>query len=154
MRGTLRIFRTPGFEVSEIYSFLDIFLHDGGKAHLLLSDGIILDMRDIFSGDEMGRIFIQRILTSHQLERILMDSDENPFLIIIRSEVISEWKPVALEGIYDILRIKALFRGCHIWMNVVGPSGIFEKYLGEWRFIQRREIAERGLYAWDAQPQQ
>jgi hypothetical protein len=154
MRGTLRIFRTQGFEVSGIHNFLDMFLQDGGKIHLLLSDGIILDMRDIFSEDEMQYIFIQRVLTSHQLERILMDSDESPFFIAIRSDVISEWKPVALEGLYDILRIKALFRGCHIWMNIVGSSGVFEKYLGEWRFLQRREKYERGLYAWDGQHQQ
>ena len=154
MRGTLRIFRTEALETGDIYRFLDRFLQDHGRVHLLVSDGVILDLRSMFSNEERDRIYVQRVLTSYQFERILMDSDENPFFIAIRSDVISEWKVITIESIYDILRIKSMFRGCHIWMNIVGPPGIFQKYLGEWRFRKVHEDTGRGLYAWDGQHQQ
>jgi hypothetical protein len=153
MRGILRIFRTKSLETSRILEFTDLFLIEYGKVHLLLSDGIILDLRSMFDGDQLESIFIQRILTSYQLEKILMDSDDMPFYMIIRSEVISDWKKNTLEGIYDILKIKTNYRGCNIWMNIVGNSGTFEKYLGEWRFHTASERKNMGIYAWEDQPQ-
>lgn len=154
MRGMLRIFRTKSLETAKIFEFIDSFLMDYGKIHLLLSDGIILDLRSMFDGDQLESIFIQRILTSYQLEKILMDSDDMPFYMAIRSEVISDWKKSTLEGIYDILKIKTNYRGCNIWMHIVGNSGVFEKYLGEWRFHTAAERKNMGIYAWEEQPRQ
>ena len=130
MHGIMRIFRTAEFSISNFEEFLNLFTGDFQNAHFLMSDGIMLDFRKIFPETMLQRIMVQRILTCYQLQKILMDSDENPHYISVTSLVMESWPSRIIESIHDIMKIKAYYRGTVIFMNVVGNGGVFEKYLG------------------------
>ncbi len=76
------------------------------------------------------RIIVQRILTSYQLQRILMDSDERPHYIALSSGVLNTWDGMIIAGIYDIIRIKSYYHGCTIYLNIIGDPGKLSRYMG------------------------
>ncbi len=154
MRGTLRIFRTPKFSIEGLEEFIRISLKSYGEVHFLLTDGIMLNFRDILSPEIMPMVMVQRILTSYQLQKILMDSDQNPCYISATSSVIEAWPSSIVESIYDILKIKTQYHGAIVFLNIVGHGGVFEKYLGN-RVLSRNSVEDRGgLYSWEEQFQQ
>ena len=154
MRGTLRIFRTQKFSVESLEEFIRISLKSYGEMHFLLTDGIMINFREVLSPEIMPMVLVQRILTSYQLQKILMDSDQNPYYISVTSAVIEAWPSSVVESIYDILKIKAQYHGAIVYLNIVGHGGVFEKYLGN-RILSRNSVEERGgLYSWEEQFQQ
>ncbi len=154
MRGTLRIFRTSKFSVEDLGEFIGIALKSYGEVHFLLTDGIMLNFRDIIPQEIMHMVMVQRILTSYQLQKILMDSDRNPYYISVTSSVIETWPPSVVESIYDILKIRTQYHGTIVYLNIVGHGGVFEKYLGN-RILSRNNVEDRGgLYSWEEQFQQ
>lgn len=154
MHGTLRIFRTPKFSTRDLSEFMKIALSSFQEFHFLLTDGIMLNFRGTFPDEVLPAIKVQRILTSYQLQKILMDSDENPYYISVASAVIDTWPASIIESIYDIMKIKSYYRGGIIFMNIVGKSGVFEKYFGN-RVFERGNAGSRGgLYSWEEQFQQ
>lgn len=151
MRGTLRIFRTLKFSESGISEFMKMSLPVSREFHFLLTDGIMLNLDDLFPGDLLSSIQVQRILTSYQLQKILMDSDDLPYYIVATSPVMETWPSAVIEGIYDIMKIKSYYHGSIIFLHIVGNGGIFEKYLGN-RILAGRSAGSRGgLYSWDEQ---
>ncbi len=154
MHGTLRIFRTPAFSHEWFSEFIKMSLNQHSEFHLLITDGIMMDFRSLFSENILQSIKVQRILTSYQLQKILMDSDDSPYYISATTAVIETWPSAVVESIYDIMKIKTHYRGGIIFLNVVGQSGIFEKYLGN--RVLAREYSHRkgGLYSWEEQFQQ
>ena len=141
MHGTMRIFRTAEFSISNFEEFLNLFIEDFQNVHFLMSDGIMLDFRKIFPEAMLQRIMLQRILTCYQLQKILMDSGENPHYISATSSVMESWPSRIIESIHDIMKIKAYYRGAVIFFNIVGNGGVFEKYLG-------RRILPAGTPGW------
>ena len=141
MHGSLRIFRTGSFDIKNLERFLEL-AQDYENPHLLVSDGILLSTSYI-----KNDLVIQRILTSNQLQKILIDMDDSPCYIIIASSVIESWKKIIVESIYDILKAKS-YRGAIIFMNIVGKHGIFEFYFG------KRVISEEGFNLWVERYQQ
>ncbi|MCL4332805.1 MAG: hypothetical protein M1162_04755 [Candidatus Thermoplasmatota archaeon] len=116
------------------YNHLERFfseVHDMEKAHLLITDGIVIDYADYMDKESMDKVYVQRILTPYQLEKILMGSDNNPHMIILRSEVLETWSASALQSIQDILSIKSGFYGCHVELCIVGRPGMYQMYLGK-----------------------
>jgi len=97
---------------------------------------------------------VQRILTSYQMQKALMETDNDPHFIGIRSEIISSWEPDILQSIYDIMKIKSYYRGCMIYFYVIGEPGIFMQYMGK-RFVSLEHNVEKhvegGLYSWEEQ---
>lgn len=153
MYGNLRIFRTEGFEISKFYDFINRYRDLGGRMHFLVSDGIIVDFLHMIPEDLPDSIIVQRILTSYQLQRILMDSDSDPHFIAIRSGIISSWPLDVVQSIYDVMRIKSYYHNCGIYVNIVGQKGIFENYLGKMLSVPvDTEEREGGLYQWEEQP--
>lgn len=151
MRGTLRIFRTPKFSVEDLGEFIRISLKSYGEVHFLLTDGIMINFSEIIPPDIMPVVMVQRVLTSYQLQKILMDSDQNPYYISVTSAVIETWPSSVVESIYDILKIKTQYHGSIVFLNIVGHGGIFEKYLGN-RILSRNNMEDRGgLYSWEEQ---
>lgn len=149
MHGTLRIFRTPSFDLEEMSEFINRFSPDSGEFHFLLTDGIMMNFRDTFPEDLLSRMYVQRILTSYQLQRILVDSDRSPYYIAVSSGVIDTWPLAVVEGIYDVMKIKSYYNGGTIFVNIVGHGGLFEKYLGN-RILSRRDAGSNGgLYSWE-----
>ncbi len=154
MRGTLRIFRTSKFNLEALEEFLKISLRSYGEVHFLLTDGIMINFRDVFPPEVLPIVMVQRILTSYQLQKILMDSDENPYYISVASAVIETWPSSVVESIYDILKIKTQYHGAMVFLHIVGHGGVFEKYLGN-RILSRNNVEDRGgLYSWEEQFQQ
>ena len=141
MQGSLRIFRTGSFDTKNLGQFLEL-VQDYENPRLLVSDGILLN-----TGSIRKDLVIQRILTSNQLQRILIDMDDSPCYILITSPVIESWKKIIVESIYDILKVKS-YRGAIIFMNIVGKKGIFEFYFG------KRVISEEGFNLWAERYQQ
>ena len=154
MRSYLRIFRTGKLALDELYAFMEK-LHEYGKIHFLVSDGIMLDLTWIFPDDLGIDVRMQRILTSYQLQRILLESDNSPHFIAVVSDVIASWEMESVESIYEIMKIKAYYHRCPISMNIVGKEGVYENYLGK-RVIEkgRGKNLDRGLYQWEEQHQQ
>lgn len=154
MHGTLRIFRTSKFNLEALEEFIRISLRNHREVHFLLTDGIMINFRDVFPPEIMPMVMVQRILTSYQLQKILMDSDDNPYYISVSSAVIETWPSSVIETIYDILKIKTQYRGAIVFLHIVGQRGVFEKYLGN-RILSRNNAADRGgLYSWEEQFQQ
>ena len=80
VRGNLRYVRKERFDSSEVREFM---IWAGGlydRAHLLLTDSIILDLRFLLDLDV--KVAVQRILNPHQLQRVLMTSDNYPVFIL------------------------------------------------------------------------
>lgn len=125
VRGNLRYVRKEKFDSSEIREFMAWAGETYSKAHLLLTDSIILDLR--FLLDLEIRVAVQRILNPHQLQRVLMTSDNNPFFIAARSEIISSWPVEIIESLYDIMRIKTYSLGCRVFFFVFGPAWVYER---------------------------
>lgn len=153
MHGTLRIFRTPAFSTSWFSEFMEMSTGHG-EWHFLLTDGIIVDFRKAFPGDTLPSIKVQRILTSYQLQKILLDSDNNPYYISAASAVVETWPSAVIEGLYDILKIKTHYHGCIIFLNIVGSGGVFEKYFGNRVLSRGKGRSGGGLYSWEEQFQQ
>lgn len=149
MYGTLRIFRTPEFSSEGLSEFMKVALSGYEEFHFLLTDGIMMDFRDVFPENLLPSIKVQRILTSYQLQKILIDSDDSPYYISATSGVMETWPSSIVESIYDIMKIKTHYRGGTIFMNIVGQGGVFEKYLGN-RVLARGGPGGRGgLYSWE-----
>ncbi|WP_156769110.1 hypothetical protein [Thermoplasma volcanium] len=102
------------------YPIIEDLLHQYSSFHLLLSDGIVIDEDKINDGAR-----IQRILTVHQLVRILVDQDEDPYIILIRHDVVNGWNNEDIENLYDVMRIKSYYRNCDIYFVVLGGTNIF-----------------------------
>ncbi|HKJ97111.1 MAG TPA: hypothetical protein VJ944_05165 [Thermoplasmataceae archaeon] len=151
MRSYLRIFRTGSFDFDELYAFMEK-VHEYGKMHFLISDGIMLDLPQTFPEGSGLDIRIQRILTSYQLQRILLESDNSPHFIAVVSGVISSWAMESVESFYEIMKIKSYYHRCPISMNIVGKGGVYENYLGK-RVLEppKRRVVEGGLYQWEEQ---
>ncbi len=124
MRGNLRYVRREKFDSSEIREFMVWADEAFDKAHLLLTDSILLDLRFLLELEI--RVAVQRILNPHQLQRVLMTSDNNPFFIAARSEIISAWPMEIIESLQEIMRIKAYSLGCHVFFFVFGPAWVYE----------------------------
>lgn len=124
----LRISVQPEVNFQELREIMGSFMDSHEKVHLVLSDGIILTKESM--GNLHERIAVQRILNPHQLKSILMEDDDEPHVILLRSEIIESWKPSDIESLYDILKIKSYGRGCWISVNIVGSGGVYENYLG------------------------
>ncbi|MFG1519580.1 MAG: hypothetical protein AAE977_03780 [Thermoplasmataceae archaeon] len=154
MAGRLKIWREDKFEQSSVVAFLDKFQSEE-SIHLVLSDGIIIDPQIIKEHDTEGKLKIQRILTPYQLERILMESDNYPYMICIRSDIIDSWSVHVMESLYDIMRIKSNFYGCIMETLIVGQHGIFENYFGR-KFYNPIDTTKYkdGLYTWEEAPLQ
>ncbi|HLH86487.1 MAG TPA: hypothetical protein VKU79_06475 [Thermoplasmataceae archaeon] len=129
MRGTLRIFRTDTFMPAVAAQVINATWSEAETLHVLVSDGIMFDPRTIIPADRMEKVMVQRILTSYQLEKILMDSDNFPFYICVSSSTISSWKLQSIEAINEIMRIKSYYHGCRITFHIVGPPGLFNVHL-------------------------
>lgn len=135
MYGTLSIFRTDSLRLDNLRHFLEL-ASNYGDPHLLVSDGILLNI-----GALQTEIRIQRILTSNQLQKILVDMDSSPCYILLSSNVVETWKRVIVESIYDVIKLKS-YQGSIIFMNIVGKPGIFELYFG------KRVMSEEGFKLW------
>ncbi len=149
MRTYLRIFRTGRFDTEELYSFMDR-IREYGRMHFLVSDGVMLDLGKVFPDGSGIDVRMQRILTSYQMQRILLESDSSPHFIVIISDVISEWAVESVQSIYEIMRVKSYYHRCPISMNIVGKKGVYESYLGKRVLEPRREMGLKGgLYTWE-----
>lgn len=133
---------------------MKISFQDHAEIHLLITDGIMMDFRTMFSEEIQQKINVQRILTSYQLQKILMDSDDSPYYISATTPVVDTWPTPVLESIYDIMKIKTQYRGGIIFLNIVGGTGIFESYLGNRVFARENKRKNGGLYSWEEQFQQ
>lgn len=146
MHGSLRIYRTESFDPGYVDRFRMMEI-DHQFFHFLISDGIMVDFRTAFMPETLESMRIQRILTSYQLQRILMESDDYPYFIAVMSHSISDWKTSILQSIMDVLRIKTYYRGCRIDMNIIGERDIHELYMGSTKVPGRRTYKE-GASRW------
>ncbi len=126
MRGNLRYSRKERFRRDEIMDFIMWANRRYEAAHLLISDGILLDLRPML--DLSIHISVQRILNPHQLQRILVSGDCNPYFIAAVSEVTASWPMEIVQSIYEVMRIKAYSMGSMIFFFVFGGPWIYESF--------------------------
>ena len=153
MPGHLRMVIVDNLGSIEFRNFMDR-AGVNEKVHLMVSDGIMVDFLRQFPEHIARTVMVERILTSYQLQKALMETDDNPHFIGIRSEIISSWESDILQSIYDIQKIKAYYHGCMIYFYVVGEPAPFMEYLGR-RFVSPvrnvKNKVEGGLYSWEEQ---
>jgi hypothetical protein len=149
VQGSLRIYRTESFDPGYVDRFRMLESNAEPVFHFLISDGIMVDFRTAFMPETLESMRIQRILTSYQLQRILMESDDYPYFIAVMSHSISDWKTAILQSILDVLRIKTYYRGCRIDMNIIGDRDIHELYMGSTKVAGKTAQRDRGIYRWD-----
>ena len=153
MPGHLRMVIVNNIGIVEFSNFMGR-AGSNEKVHLMVSDGIMVDFLRQFPENVARTVMVERILTSYQLQKTLMETDESPHFIGIRSEVISSWESDILQSIYDILKIKSYYHGCMIYFYVVGEPGPFMEYLGRRFLSPARNVeskVEGGLYSWEEQ---
>ncbi|MHB1812201.1 MAG: hypothetical protein ACYCPR_07285 [Thermoplasmataceae archaeon] len=151
MHGSLRIYRSDSFDPGYVDRFHISTRETDSIFHFLISDGIMVDFRSAFMPETLESMRIQRILTSYQLQKILMESDDYPYFIAVMSHAISDWKTTILQSILDVLRIKTYYRGCRIDLNIIGERDIHELYIGNMTVARRKTVREAGIFRWDEQ---
>ncbi|MHB1469953.1 MAG: hypothetical protein ACYCSA_02230 [Thermoplasmataceae archaeon] len=151
MHGSLRIYRSDSFDPGYVDRFHISTRETDSIFHFLISDGIMVDFRSAFMPETLESMRIQRILTSYQLQKILMESDDYPYFIAVMSHAISDWKTTILQSILDVLRIKTYYRGCRIELNIIGERDIHELYIGNMTVARRKTVREAGIFRWDEQ---
>lgn len=151
MHGSLRIYRSDSFDPGYVDRFHISTRDTDSIFHFLISDGIMVDFRSAFMPETLESMRIQRILTSYQLQKILMESDDYPYFIAVMSHAISDWKTTILQSILDVLRIKTYYRGCRIDLNIIGERDIHELYIGNMTVARRKTVREAGIFRWDEQ---
>ena len=151
MHGSLRIYRSDSFDPGYVDRFHISTRDTDSIFHFLISDGIMVDFRSAFMPETLESMLIQRILTSYQLQKILMESDDYPYFIAVMSHAISDWKTTILQSILDVLRIKTYYRGCRIELNIIGERDIHELYIGNMTVARRKTVREAGIFRWDEQ---
>ncbi len=151
MHGSLRIYRSDSFDPGYVDRFHISTRDTDSIFHFLISDGIMVDFRSAFMPETLESMRIQRILTSYQLQKILMESDDYPYFIAVMSHAISDWKTTILQSILDVLRIKTYYRGCRIELNIIGERDIHELYIGNMTVTRRKTVREAGIFRWDEQ---
>ncbi|MCL5803425.1 MAG: hypothetical protein M1529_06365 [Candidatus Thermoplasmatota archaeon] len=151
MHGSLRIYRSDSFDPGYVDRFHISTRDTDSIFHFLISDGIMVDFRSAFMPETLESMRIQRILTSYQLQKILMESDDYPYFIAVMSHAISDWKTTILQSILDVLRIKTYYRGCRIELNIIGERDIHELYIGNMTVARRKTVREAGIFRWDEQ---
>ena len=124
VRGNLRYFREPHFRISVILEAMEYIGRFNDRAHLLISDGIIIDARVMILDDL--EILIQRIVNPHQLQAILVAGDNMPYFIAVQSEEIDTWQFEIIDSIHDIMRIKTYSLGCLIFFYSFGDPWTYE----------------------------
>ena len=124
VRGNLKYFREPHFRISAILEAMEYIGRFNDRAHLLISDGIIIDARVMILEDL--EILIQRIVNPHQLQAILVDGDNMPYFIAVQSEEIDTWQFEIIDSIHDIMRIKTYSLGCLIFFYSFGGPWTYE----------------------------
>jgi hypothetical protein len=151
VHGSLRIYRSDSFDPGYVDRFHISTRDTDSIFHFLISDGIMVDFRSAFMPETLESMRIQRILTSYQLQKILMESDDYPYFIAVMSHAISDWKTTILQSILDVLRIKTYYRGCRIELNIIGERDIHELYIGNMTVARRKTVREAGIFRWDEQ---
>ncbi|GGM67691.1 hypothetical protein GCM10007108_02160 [Thermogymnomonas acidicola] len=126
MHSSLRIRRLRDLDQEYLDSLLRSCVEEGGSCHLLLSDGVVLDVERYLGTDMSEMVMVQRILTPFQLRRILLEGDTLPHLIVLSSSVLSEWGMEITLSVLDIMRMKAYFQGCQITLVVFGAPFILD----------------------------
>lgn len=122
----LKIFRTGKLNLDLLQETVENMVSKHGKVSLFLSDGIMLPPGHVLRKFPMEQVFVTRILTSHQLLRVLMEMNSTAYYICMNSKIMDDWKLSTIDSIYDVLRIRAISNHCDIAMNVVGDySPIF-----------------------------
>jgi hypothetical protein len=124
VHGNIRYSRMEKFDPAEMREFMKWASGRYARAHILISDGIIFNVRSL-SGFDL-EIAIQRVLNPHQLQNILISGDSDPYFIAVMSDVASSWPMEIAESIYEVMRIKAYSLGCYIFFFVFGNPWIYE----------------------------
>lgn len=151
MQGSLRIYRSDIFDPGCVDRFYISARDTDSIFHFLISDGILVDFKTAFMPETLESMRVQRILTSYQLQRILMESDDYPYFIAVMSHAISDWKTTILQSILDVLRIKTYYRGCSIDLNIIGERDIHELYMGNITSVREKAAVEVEIFRWDEQ---
>ena len=151
-RGYLRIWVTENFTWTSFRRSMD-YIGDAGKINILISDGIILTGQHLkmLQGRE---VFIQRVLTSYQLVRILREQYIEKAVLFIFSRVSDEWDLVMIETILESLRIKSSIQGSRIIFNVIGKAGKLKYFMKSAELAMAGITTEEGHIWEDRQPLQ
>lgn len=144
-----RIIRTKAVQYEILRDMIESALNKFDNVKILVSEGFQIDPQSVFYGLDLSRIRIQRVLTSYQLSRILMESNNMAYFIMLRSEVIDEWEYETVDSIQWIMRMKSLYSGNMIFLNVVGSPSVMEKFF-DCRIPNRFIKGESGL-RWEEQ---
>ncbi|MCL4345296.1 MAG: hypothetical protein M1375_03860 [Candidatus Thermoplasmatota archaeon] len=120
-RGSLMIMVYSNFSESLRDNVTSIFEQSEGF-RILVSDGIILDYAFTEKLRRMNG-FIQRILTSHQIVRIMGDGSNMDSCMIIRSSILDDWGKENSDYFLDTLPLWPGQNGTKVFLFLVGaPS--------------------------------
>jgi len=108
VHGSLRIYRSDSFDPGYVDRFHISTRDTDSIFHFLISDGIMVDFRSAFMPETLESMRIQRILTSYQLQKILMESDDYPYFIAVMSHAISDWKTTILQRILTSYQLQKI----------------------------------------------
>lgn len=124
----LRISINPNLNITALSEMILEMKQRYDNIHVMISDGLIFDRRTFKNTEGLA---FQRVLNPYQLEKVLMETDSNPHLILLKSEVVDSWDLNDVQALYDILKIKSYGTGCWITVHIIGSGGVFENYLGD-----------------------
>ncbi len=89
-----------------------------GATRILISDGIRID-REILK----YRIKIQRVLTPYQLEKIMIESSMEQYIIIISSFIFDSWSLNIINDLHIVID-KSICNGSTVILEIVGKETV------------------------------
>lgn len=113
----------PSFSEKVKDNIISIF-EQTERFRILVSDGIIFDYGFMERLRKMN-VFIQRILTSHQLVRIMADDNPMDSCLVIRSRILDDWGMENTNYFLDTLPLWPSHNGARIFLFLIGtPSTV------------------------------
>ncbi|ARD83940.1 hypothetical protein [Ferroplasma acidiphilum] len=91
---------------------------------LLISDGIMLE-KNILNFN----VKIQRIMTPYQLNRIVIESGIEKYLILISSFVLDSWG-LSVIGEINYVMEQSVYNGSAVIFDIVGSKTVNEEFMG------------------------
>ena len=134
-RGSLTIIVYNSFSHVAQRHIMEKF-EDAESLNLLITDGIML------SPEFLGRLSvkdvrIQRILTSHQLIRVMGEQDASACALILNSRAVEGWDSESVNYMLDAMAIWPISRGLFAFVEFIGKPPLS---------VRNNNITRRAFY--------
>ncbi len=137
-RGSLTIIVYNSFSETAQEHILEKF-EGADSLNLLITDGIMLSPA-FLSNLSAGDVRIQRILTSHQLIRVMGEQDTAACAMVLNSRAVEDWDSESVSYMMDAMAIWPITRGLFAFVEFIGKPPLS---------VRTNHLMKRAFYTQD-----